>query len=147
MAISNQQQQYQRTFIPLDDLPTGAGETGFKKDVTGILLGIEPRDGYYEFVDSRTGKKMTKPNSYIAHFADGSMFNWPTYLDEETGQVRIWNRFDTKLSLKELIQNEVTIHLWKDDRNFYHLEVVEEQVNLNPMPVVMAQANAPWQQQ
>lgn len=126
MAISNQQQQYQRTFVPLDDLPTGAGRTDFSKDVTGVLVGIEPRDGYYDFVDSRTGEKMTKPNSYIAHFADGSKFNWPTYLDEETGQVRLWNRFDAGLSLKELIQNQVTIHLWKDDRNFTHLEVVQQ---------------------
>lgn len=126
MAISNQQQQYQRTFVPLDDLPTGAGSTDFKKDVTGILLGIEPREGSYEFTDERTGKKVERPNSYIAHFADGSKFNWPTYLDKETGEVKLWNRFEVGLEVKELIQKQVTIHLWRDDRNFTHLEVVAQ---------------------
>ena len=129
MAISNQQQQqYQRrSFIPLDQLPTGTGESGmYLTDITGQLIGIEPRDGSYQITDRRTGQLITRPNSYTAHFADGSMFSWPTYVDED-GHVQMWSRFEEGLSLAQIIQQGIVIHLWKDDRNFTHLEVVAQQ--------------------
>lgn len=144
MAISNQQQQYRRTtsFVPLDQLPTGTGESGrYVTDVTGVLLGIEPRDGVYQVTDRNTGQVITRPNSWTAHFADGSMFSWPTYVDDG-GVVRMWSRFDSSINLAQVIQQGIVIHLWKDKRNFTHLEVVEQQVQqLTP-------ANrAPWDQQ
>ena len=143
MAISNQQQQYKRSsFVPLDQLPTGTGESGrYLTDITGQLVGIEPRDGSYQITDRRTGQVITRPNSYTAHFADGSMFSWPTYLDE-SGHVQMWSRFEAGLSLAQIIQQGIVIHLWKDERNFTHLEVVAQQQQVQPI----SQANrAPWE--
>jgi hypothetical protein len=127
MAIQAQQQQYQRKFVPVDQLPVGTGESSkFKKDITGVLLGIESRDGMYEFKDPNTGEVIEKPNNYIAHFADGSMFGWPTYIDKKTGKVCMWDKFEEGLELRQIIQQSITIHLWRDERNFTHLKVVEQ---------------------
>ena len=131
MAIySNQQQQYTRNgrnFVPLDQLPQGTGNTGrYVTDVTGILVGIEPRDGSYQVTDRATGQVITRPNSWTAHFADGSMFSWPTYLGED-GQVHMWSRFDASINLAACIQQGVPIHIWKDERSFTHLELAQVQ--------------------
>lgn len=127
MASKQQQQQFNlgSNFVPLDQLPVGTGTTGrYVTDVTGQLIGIEPRTGSYEVTDRRTGEVITRPNSYTAHFADGRMFSWPTYLDAN-GNVQMWSRFEVGLSLAEIISQGITVHLWKDDRNFTHLEVVQ----------------------
>jgi hypothetical protein len=135
MAIQAQQQQYQRKFIPLDKLPVGTGEGGrYQTDITGQLIGIEPRTGTYKFTDPNTGEVIEKPNSYTAHFADGSMFSWPTYLDTD-GHVQMWSRFEVGLKLSQIIQQGITIHLWRDKRNFTHLEIVSPaQPQDEPMP-------------
>lgn len=143
MAISNQQQQFvrNRSFLPLEALPVGTGNGGrFVTDVTGVLVGIEPRDGSYQITDRRTGQVITRPNSYTAHFADGSMFSWPTYLDE-SGRVQMWSRFEAGLSLAQIIQQGVVVHLWKDERSFTHLEVVEQ---TQPQPLSNAN-RMPWE--
>lgn len=133
MAIAHQQQQYKRTFLPLDKLPVGTGESGYQTNVTGQLIGIEPRTGTYKFTDPNTGEVIEKPNSYTAHFADGSMFSWPTYLDEN-GNVQMWSRFEVGLQLSQIIQQGITIHLWKDKRNFTHLEIVSQAPEAEPAP-------------
>lgn len=121
----------------------GSGEVGrYVNDHTGVLIGIEPRDGSYQVKDRRTGQLITRPNSWTAHFADGMMVSWPTYVDDQ-GRVMPWSRFDQSINLAEVVAQHKVVHLWRDDRNFFHLEVVEEQVNLNPMPI-MGQSVAPW---
>jgi len=130
MAISNQQQQQftrtQRTFVPLDQLPQGSGASGtYQDDVTGILVGIEPREGSYQITDRRTGQVISRPNSWTAHFADGAMFSWPTYLDEQ-GVVRMWSRFDSTINLAACVQQGIPIHIWRDERKFVHLELAQQ---------------------
>lgn len=130
MAISNSNsnQQYNRvrTFVPLDQLPQGSGESGtYKDEVIGILVGIEPREGSYEITDRRTGQVISRPNSWTAHFEDGSMFSWPTYLDEQ-GVVRMWSRFDSTINLAACVQQRIPIHVWRDERKFVHLELAQQ---------------------
>lgn len=148
MAISNGTQQFQSTrnhnFIDLSGL-TGSGEVGrYKDEVTGVLVGIEPRGGTYQVPDRRTGQIIERPNSWTAHFEDGSMWSWPTYVDEN-GQVMPWSRFDPSINLALCVKQRKVIHVWKDDRQFSHLEVVETKTNINPLPVMAAAA--PWDQQ
>lgn len=146
MAISNGTQQFHRNFIDLNGF-TGSGEVGrYKDEVTGVLLGIEPRGGTYEVKDRRTGEIITRPNSWTAVFEDGSMWSWPTYVDETTHQVMPWSRFDPSINLALCVQQRKVIHVWKDDRNFSHLELVDTQVNMNPLPVMVASATAPWEE-
>ena len=147
--ITNGTQQYTNNsgngFINLAQL-NGSGEsTMFVDDVEGVLLGIETRDGFYQVNDRRTGQPIQRPNSWIGHWmtAQGEkLMSWPTYQDQNTGQVMPWSRFDPSINLAQCSAQKVTLHTWKDDRNFYHLEVVEEQVNMNPMPIVQGQN--PW---
>ena len=164
MAISNNGQQYQtrqHNFIDLGQLQ-GSGEgPQYKDEVVGILLGIEPREGFYQITDRKTGQVITRPNSWTAHFADGSMFSWPTYLDEETNTVRPWSRFDPSINLQACVQQRTVIHIWRDKNKFCHLEIAEQQqaqVNLNPMPIMQGQQvaqpaqpmmpqTAPWDMQ
>ena len=137
-----------RQFLPLNQLPKGSGEVGrYLTDVTGILVGIEPRGGSYQVKDRRTGQMITRPNSWTAYFADGNMFSWPTYVDPATGQVMPWSRFDKSIDLAQIIQQQVVIHLWKDDRQFTHLEVVGAQTltPANAQPTMaQAQPDVPW---
>ena len=145
---NQQQQQYtarrNNSFIPLNQLPQGTGESGsYVTNVTGVLLGIEPRDGYYTITDRNTGQEITRPNSWTAHFADGSMFSWPTYLDDQ-GQVRMWSRFDPSINLAQVIQQGIVIHLWKDKRNFTHLEIAQQQTQMQQQPAPQ-QNYVPWE--
>jgi len=140
MAISNGNHQ----FINLNGF-TGSGEVGrYKTDVTGILVGIEPRTGTYQVKDRRTGQMIERPNSWTAYFEDGSMWSWPTYVNEN-GQVMPWSRFDPSIDLNACVQQRKVIHVWKDDRQFSHLEVVETTTNVNPLPIMTGAA--PWNQQ
>lgn len=117
-----------RHFIPMNQLPKGSGEVGrYKTDVTGVLLGIEPRDGAYDVIDRRTGKPIKRPNSWTAYFEDGSMFAWPTYVDEATHTVKPWSRFSSSIDLQACIENKTVLHVWKDDRQFCHLEIAQVQ--------------------
>ena len=130
MAISNSSstRNYTRSFVPLDQLPQGTGNSGrYVTDVTGVLIGIEPRTGTYQVTDRATGQVITRPNSWTAHFADGSMFSWPTYVDPADGQVKMWSRFDRSINLAQVIQQGIAIHLWKDERSFTHLEIAATQ--------------------
>lgn len=141
MAINNNGTMYQQqhNFIDLNQLQ-GSGEVGrYKDEVTGILVGIEPRPGTYEVKDRRTGEVITRPNSWTAHFADGSMWSWPTWVDPQ-GRVQPWSRFDPSINLAACVAQQKVIHVWKDDRNFSHLEVVETQVQMNPNPMPIMQA-------
>jgi len=158
MAISNGNRQ----FINLNGF-VGSGEVGrYKDEVTGVLVGIEPRGGFYQVTDRKTGQLIQRPNSWTAHFQDGSMWSWPTYLDEADGQVKPWSRFDPSINLAECVAQQRVIHVWKDDRNFSHLEVVETKVSMNPnplpvmtavptpapaVPTVNMPAVAPWERQ
>ena len=140
---TNSKQQFQQ-YIDLAQV-SGSGEvvSRYKREVVGVLVGIEPRTGYYEVTDRRTGEIIKRPNSWTAHFEDGSMWDWPTYVDKDTKKVCPWSRFDPSINLQECVRERVTIHVWKDDRNFSHLEVVKE-TNLNPLPI-MAPETAPWE--
>lgn len=132
MAISNGTQQYTRQFLPLDKLPSGTGTSGrYVTDIVGQLVGIEPRGGSYKVTDRRTGQVIERPNSWTAHFADGNMFSWPTYVDEN-GHVQMWSRFDQSISLAQVIQQGIVIHLWKDERSFTHLEIVDAEPGSAP---------------
>ena len=147
MAINNGTQQFTNTnhnFINLQGF-CGSGEVGrYLDDHTGVLLGIEPRGGSYQVKDRRTGQLITRPNSWTAHFADGMMVSWPTYLDEQTGQVMPWSRFDQSINLAEVVANHKVVHLWRDDRNFFHLELVKTEVQMNPNPLPIMGQQAPW---
>ena len=144
MAINSNINGTTRQFINLNGL-VGSGEVGrYKDEVTGVLVGIEPRGGSYQVKDRKTGQIITRPNSWTAVFEDGSMWSWPTYVDETTHQVMPWSRFDPAIDLAACVRERRVIHVWKDDRSFSHLEVVETQTNLNPLPVMAAVA--PWDQ-
>lgn len=148
--ITNQQQQYtnnrQHNFIDLSGF-TGSGEVGrYLDDHTGVLVGIEPRPGTYQVKDRRTGQIITRPNSWTAIFEDGNMVSWPTYVDEATNTVRPWSRFDSSINLAEVVAQRKVIHLWRDERQFFHLEVVETEMNLNPLPIMQGQQVAQPQQ-
>ena len=158
MAVSNQQQNFTRTnhsFIPLNQLPQqGAGESGrYLDNVTGVMLGIEARPGVFEFTDRRTGQKVQKPNSYTAVFEDGSMFSWPWIRDEQ-GNWKLWDRYDTSINLVQCVQNRIAIHVWRDERGFCHLELVQQQAQQMPVvnqvyaPGTQPQQNGmPWDMQ
>lgn len=140
MAINMQQRQ----FINLNGF-CGSGEVGrYKDEVTGVLVGIEPRTGTYKVTDRRTGEVIERPNSWTAVFEDGSMWSWPTYVNEQ-GQVCPWSRFDPSIDLSTCVKQRKVLHVWKDDRQFSHLELVETETNINPLPIVN-QAVAPWEQ-
>jgi len=142
-------------FVPVDYLPVGTGEVGrYQDDVEGILVGLKARDGVYlvkdkdgnPVIDPKTGKQLKRPNSWTAYFEDGSMWSWPTYLDDE-GVVRPWSRFDPSIVLKDCIQQRRVIHVWKDAQNFCHLELVEtNQQGINPTVVQAAQPTPQPQQ-
>lgn len=148
MAINNNGMQFNNTnhtFIDLTNF-TGSGEVGrYKDEVTGVLVGIEPRGGSYQVKDRRTGQMIQRPNSWTAYFEDGSMWSWPTYVDQQTNTVRPWSRFDSSINLAEVVARRQVIHVWKDDRQFSHLEVVDTtvQMNPNPMPIMQAPAQQP----
>lgn len=126
-----------RNYINLNGFK-GSGEVGrYKDEVTGILVGIEPRGGFYEVKDRRTGEIIQRPNSWTAVFEDGSMWSWPTYVDPTTHQVLPWSRFDSSIDLAACVAQRKVIHVWKDDRSFSHLEVIETQVTMNPTLPIM----------
>lgn len=123
-----------RSFINLDGFG-GTGEVGrYKEEIVGILLGIEPREGTYQVTDRRTGEVITRPNSWTAYFEDGSMWSWPTYVDQETGQVKPWSRFDPSIKLASVVKQRQVIHVWKDNKGFAHLELAHEQEVATPLP-------------
>lgn len=149
--ITNNGQQYtnndngnrQRNFINLNGF-TGSGEVGrYKDEVVGVLVGIEPREGSYQVKDRRTGQLIERPNSWTAVFEDGSMWSWPTYLDEQ-GRVMPWSRFDPSINLAEVVARRQVIHVWKDDKQFSHLEIVDTTVSMNPNPLPVMGQQVPW---
>ena len=143
VQTSNDSTKKFHQYIDLHQL-AGTGEVSrYKPEVTGVLVGIEPRGGFYEVKDRRTGEIIQRPNSWTAHFEDGSMWSWPTYVDEETKTVRPWSRFDPSIDLQACVRERRTIHVWKDDRNFSHLEIVEE--TEHKLPIMTAPAVAPWE--
>ena len=148
MAISNQQQNYNRTnSFNLSMLKGSGANTGrFVEDVTGVLVDIQVRDGYYDFTNPRTGEITTRPNSWIAVFEDGSLFSWPTYEDPQTKQVMPWSRFDPSIDLAQCAQNHIAIHLWKDDRRFTHLELAVQQPTQQANPSVANMTRGNWRQ-
>lgn len=111
--------------------PKGTGEsTLYKTDIVGQLVGLEPRDGVYTVTDRKTGQPITRPNSWTAHFADGSRFSWPTYVDE-AGRVQPWSRYDPSIDLDQCVSQGILIHLWKDEHGFTHLELAASE---EPLP-------------
>ena len=141
-------------FVPTQYLPKGTGEVGrYLDDVEGILIGLEARSGSYlvkdkngqPVLDPKTGKQLERPQSWTAHFADGSMWSWPTYLDD-SGVVQPWSRFDPSIDLGQCIAQRTVIHVWKDEKNFCHLELVETtSQGINPTVVQVAQPTPPQQ--
>lgn len=130
--ITNGNTNYTRQFVPLDELPIGSGETGFKEDIVGVLVGFEKRPGMYEFTD-QNGQRVSKPNTWIAHFEGGLMFNWTTFLNEETGAVEMWHRFDPeKINLRACIEQRIPLHVWRDERRRMHLELAQFQRQAQP---------------
>lgn len=163
-ANTMSQSTTQPTFVDLATLQ-GSGESSrFTDNVTGVLLGIEMRAGTYEVTDRRTGQKVQRPNSWTSYWmvteSDGSqhqmMMSWPTYEDKKTGQVMPWSRYSRDIDLNVCAQQGIALHFWKDNRNFYHLEVVEQQqvqTQMNNMPIMGQQqpqvqqpAGIPWRQ-
>lgn len=145
MAINSNINGTTHQFINLNGF-VGSGEIGrYKDEVTGVLVGIEPRPGTYQVKDRKTGQLIERPNSWTAYFEDGSMWSWPTYVNEQ-GQVMPWSRFDPSINLAACVQQRRVIHVWKDDRQFSHLEVVETTAGVNPNPLPVMPAVAPWDQ-
>ena len=113
---------------------TGANTGRYLNDVTGVLVELRPRDGFYEF------NGQARPNSWTAVFADGSLFSWPTYIDKATNTVMPWSRFDESIDLGYCAANNIAIHLWRDERKFTHLELADgqPQVQVNQSVATMA---------
>jgi hypothetical protein len=147
MAINSNAAGNVRNYISAAQLPKGSGEVGrFKTDITGVLLGIEPRGGSYEVTDRKTGELIRRPNSWTAYFSDGSMFAWPTYVDEATRTVKPWSRFDSRIDLAACIENHTVLHLWKDDRQFCHLEIAAtQQLSVENAVPTMADGDIAWE--
>lgn len=144
MAINIQQQQQsntQTTSFSLSQIHgTGDNNGRFLEDVTGVLVDIKVREGFYNFTNPKTGEIITRPNSWIAVFDDGSLFSWPTYQDPTTGQVLPWSRFDPSIDLAACAQQGIAIHLWKDERKFTHLELAAQQSqNMSVMSIANRQ--------
>lgn len=117
MSISTNQQQYQRISNPCYDLSKlrGTGNTGFADEVTGHLVRLEIRSGFYEVkdkdgkavIDPRTGRPMIRPNSWTAVFDNGSLWSWPTrYVDPvaavanpDAAEVEPWLGFDESIDI------------------------------------------------
>lgn len=150
MAINSTINGNTRQYVNLNNL-SGSGEsTLFVDDVQGVLLGIETREGSYTVKDRKTGQPIQRPNSWVGHWMTDKgekLMSWPTYVDPVDNVVKPWSRFDPSINLAACSAQKVTLHMWKDDRSFYHLEIVEEQVNMNPMPIVQTQvpAVAAWE--
>ena len=146
MAINGTINGNEHRFINLNGFK-GSGEVSrYVNDVTGILLGIEPRDGSYTVKDRRTGQMVERPNSWTAYVQtpEGVMYwSWPTYVEQATGQVLPWSRFDASIDLGQCVAQKKVIHLSKDDRGFCHLELVETTVTMNPTPTPIAGHMAP----
>lgn len=119
-----------RNFVNLTGF-RGTGEAGFSKNVTGVLLGIEERQGTYEFTDAN-GNKIIHSQTWTAYFEGGAMFSWPTYVDKETGEVKLWSRFSSDIDLGECIANRIPIHVWRDERNWMHLEIAKQATRQQP---------------
>lgn len=153
-ANSMSQSNSNPMFVDLATLQGSGETTNFPDSVTGILLGIEMRTGTYEVTDRKTGQKIERPNSWISHWQVGDrevLMSWPTY--EQDGNVLPWSRYDKSINLNACSQQGIVLHFWKDKRNFYHLEVVEEQrtQTIATMPIMAQQPQAqqpagiPWQ--
>lgn len=133
-------QQYQRTqsFNLAALKGTGANTGRFSDDVTGVLVDLQIRDGFYEFPNPRTGEVMQRPNSWVAVFADGSLFSWSTFVDQN-GNVQPWSRFDQSIDLAACAQQGVAIHVWRDERKMMHLELAAgQQTQANASVMTMA---------
>lgn len=145
-TINNNSNTQTHNFINLNGF-RGSGEVSrYVSDVTGILLGIEPRDGSYTVNDRRTGKPVSRPNSWTAYIQtpEGVMYwSWPTYIDQATGQVLPWSRFDSSIDLGACVAQRKVIHLSKDENGFCHLELVETVAMMNPTPMAAAPAPVP----
>ena len=144
--------------MPLNQLPQGRGDS-IPKDVTGILVGIEPRDGYYTFTDAN-GQEVKRHEAYLAHFEDGQVFSWTVFEDENTGEVKMWDRFDPSINLAACVQQRIAIHVWKDKNNRMHLTLAGQETGqqmqqaqqMQPMPMPTPQQqmmaaqnhNVPW---
>jgi len=149
MAISNQQQQYQKTGFDLSQL-VGTGDSNWSDDVTAVLLEIQPREGMYNVVDRdgnpvidpSTGRQMQRPNTWVAYFSDGSMFNWTVFQNEQ-GQIVPWSRFDPSINLVQCRAQNIAVHVWRDKNRRMHLEIAQQQ---EQQVMSMTQANrAPWE--
>ncbi len=140
-------QQYQRTqsFNLAALKGTGANTGRFSEDITGVMIDLQVREGSYQFTNPRTGEVTERPNSWIAVFDDGSLFSWPTYLDQQ-GNVQPWSRFDQSIDLAACAQQGIAIHIWKDERKFTHLEIAAGQ-QLQQNGSVMSMANRQPNQQ
>lgn len=115
-------------YINLDSI-NGNGEVGFVKEIRhGILTGIQMREGTYNVYDPETGEIIDqKPKSAIAFFEGGLRFNWTTYADKETGEVKLWARFDQSINLGVCAKNRIPLHIWRDANNHMHLELDESE--------------------
>lgn len=145
MAISVSNGNHQHQFINLNGFKGSGEQSRYVDEVTGILLGIEPREGTYTVNDRRTGLPVERPNSWTAHVKtpEGIMYwSWPTYRDAATGQVLPWSRFDASIDLGAVVAQQKVIHLSKDKNGFCHLELVETTVQMNPHPLPYAAPTA-----
>lgn len=131
----------------------GAGEsTRFVNEVTGILLGIEMRPGFYEIPDRRTGQKVKRPNSWIGHwlvreetgYEHEVLMSWPTYQDKETGLVHPWDYYDPSINLSQCAAQRIPLHMSRNERGFYKLEIVRVETSTMPiMPAAQHEQAAP----
>ncbi|MCR4870362.1 MAG: hypothetical protein K5859_03570 [Atopobiaceae bacterium] len=110
------------------DAIAGTGEVGFVKEVhNGILQRIQKREGTYKVFDIETGEVIAEnPKSAIAYFEGGVKFNWTTYEDKETGEVKLWSRFDQSINLGVCARQRIPLHIWRDSNNHMHLELEEQ---------------------
>jgi hypothetical protein len=108
------------------NLLKGVGNAGrYAREVTAVLMELRPYVGpkpMYEFkLDD--GRTIQRPQTWTAVFSDGSMFDWTVFLNEETGELRPWDQFDPSIDLEYCKQNNIPIHVWRDERKRMHLEL------------------------
>ena len=115
-----------------DDLEIqGTGDsTMFRSDITGVLVGLIPRDGEYEWAD-REGVAHVSPQSYIAVFEEESTGkevwgSWPAKYDED-GEKQPWSNFDAAYSIADLIREKKLVRFRKtgERMSFTKLTILE----------------------
>lgn len=91
------------------------GTSNFSTDHTGLLVSLVDVPGTYKITID--GKTVERPSSYLATFDDGTMVNWPAWVDDDEVK-HPWSLFDPNIQL-----TKHRIHCYRDANKRFHLEL------------------------